>query len=81
MSKKSMEPTSNLDKIAYLVNIIVIVCAIASVIIATIFLKQATIYSYYIAPAVFLLIGAVVSVISAILGLRFIIKTIIKHRA
>jgi len=80
MSKKSIQPTSNLDKIAYGINISVIICAIISVSFAIYFLKQSTIYSYYVSPAIILLVSSIISVISAILGFKHIIKTIIKHR-
>ncbi|MBD3352241.1 MAG: hypothetical protein GF364_12210 [Candidatus Lokiarchaeota archaeon] len=80
MSVKSSEPTSNLDKVAIGLNITVIIVAVISVIFAIFFIKQWTLYDYYLTLAILLIISSVISVTFAILGFRFIVRTIIKHK-
>lgn len=80
MSVRSSEPKSNLDKVAYVINILVIISAIISVVMALFFIRQATIYEYYFTYALILLLSSLFSVTFAILGFRFIIRTIRKNK-
>ena len=74
MSVKSSQPQSNLDTWAYVLNIAVIIIAIVSMFISTYFLQRMDIYSYYITPAISLLLSTLVCLFFAVNGIFFFIK-------
>ena len=80
MSVRSSEPKSNLDRIAYALNITVMIVAGVSIYFAIYFLQRLQYYPYYLTPALLLTLGAIVSTTFAILGFRFILKTIKKNK-